>query len=69
MKFKLHNKLEICVNNKQKYVCYNTVLDTLYEKIGKLEPYFLYFALGTGMVEATASTTHLTSFVHSLKCE
>jgi len=70
MKLKFHNKLEICVANKKYYVCYNTVLDTLYSKLSKLEPYFSYFALGNGVTEADkTSTTKLGNFVHIVKCE
>ncbi|MBQ9790486.1 MAG: hypothetical protein IJW24_02705 [Clostridia bacterium] len=68
MKMKFHNKLEIDVNGKNKFVCYNTVLDSLFEKLGKLEPYFTHFALGSGKTSANPSTTKkLGAYVCSLE--
>ncbi len=70
MNIKFHNKLEIEINGTRKYVCYNTLLDSVFEKIGKLEPYFTHFAIGNGKVKADPKTTRkLSSYVCSLEAQ
>ncbi|MBO4570117.1 MAG: hypothetical protein J5689_02765 [Clostridia bacterium] len=59
---KLHNKYEIICGGKT-IVGYNTMLTTVFDKIKNLEPYNGYFAFGTGTTLASASDTHLASYV------
>ena len=67
MKINFHNKIEINVGDRH-YVCYNQMLDSVYSKITNLEPYFLYFALGSGTSQLNSSATKLGSYVVSLPC-
>ena len=64
MEIKLHNKYEVFYKNK-KYTAYNTMLNTVFDKIKELEPYNGYFAFGTGSTATTSSTTKLASYVAS----
>ena len=70
MKVKFHNKLEININGENKFVCYNTVLDSLFAKLCALEPYFTHFAFGSGKVQADPRTTvKLSNYLFSLEAQ
>lgn len=47
MKFKLHNKVEICTSGN-KYIYFNNIFENTYQKIANLEPYFSHIAVGNG---------------------
>jgi len=66
MKFNLHNKYEITIGDK-KYVAYNTLLNTIYNKISNLEQYTSHIALGTGLSEKTTLDTKLSNYLMSFK--
>lgn len=64
MKFKLHNKFEITINNKT-ITAFNTLLHGVYEKIANLEPYNSRIAIGNGTEEISYSSSKLSNFVNS----
>lgn len=66
MKYKLHNKYEITLNNKT-YTLYNTLLDTIYEKIANLEQFTSHIAIGTGTTQKTTKDTKLNNYLMSFK--
>ena len=66
MNIKLHNKFEITLNNKT-YTLYNTLLDTIYEKISNLEQYTSHIAIGTGTSEKTTTDTKLGNYLMTFK--
>ena len=69
MKFKLHNKLEIFVNEKT-YSYYNNIFENVYKSIANFEPYFSHIAIGTGTANFEDNASFkLGNFVKCLKLE
>lgn len=64
MKFKLHNKFEITLNNKT-ITAYNTLLHKVYEKIANLESYNTRIAIGNGSDEIEYSASKLSNYINS----
>ena len=62
MNLKLHNKYEITLRNKT-YVAYNTLLNTVYDKISNLEQYTSHIAIGTGTIQKNIDDTKLESYL------
>lgn len=68
MKIKLHNKYEIKIGG-QTYIAYNTLLNTIYDKISNLEQYTSHIAIGTGTTEKVPTDTNLSNYLMSFKAE
>lgn len=68
MNINLHNKYEITIKNKT-YVAYNTLLDTVYEKIYNLEQYTSHIAIGTGLENKTPSETKLGNYLKTFETQ
>ena len=47
MRLNYHNKIEI-LSSKNKYVFYNTMLDSVYEKIANFQSFFDKIVIGNG---------------------
>ncbi len=62
MNIRLHNKYEVICGDK-KYVAYNTMLKSVFDKIKALEPYNSYFAFGTGTGAVDFENSSLGSYV------
>jgi len=68
MNINLHNKYEITIKDKT-YVAYNTLLDTIYEKIFNLEQYTSHIAIGTGKESKTPTDTKLGNYLKTFETE
>jgi len=68
MNFKLHNKYEITVGDK-KYIAYNTLLNTIYNKISNLEQFTSHIAIGTGTTQKTVNDTNLGNYLMTFKAK
>jgi len=66
MNINLHNKYEITINNKT-YTAYNTLLNSVYDKISKLEQFTSHIAIGTGTEERNPDDSKLGSYLMSFK--
>jgi len=66
MNIKLHNKYEISIGNKT-YIAYNTLLDTIYDKISNLEQYTSHIAIGTGTSRKSITDTNLGNYLRTFE--
>ena len=68
MNIKLHNKFEIFLNGKT-YVAYNTLLNSVFEKIANLEQYTSNIAIGTGLSHKQPTENKLGAYLRTFNCE
>lgn len=68
MKIRLHNKFEITLRNKT-YTAYNTLLQSVYDKIANLEQYTSHIAIGTGTTHLNFTDTTLNNYLMTFKAE
>lgn len=67
MKFSFHNKINIKVGNRE-YIFYNSILESLLEKLSSFDSFNNYLALGNGEENPnTQNQYHLTNFIAKTK--
>ncbi len=67
MNIRLHNKFEILYNNKT-ITAYNTLLNTVFDKIGSLSQYTSHLALGLGKEQRLPTDSKLGQYALSFEC-
>lgn len=68
MKINYHNELELKIGSKS-YKFYNTMLDSVYEKIANLNSFFDKIAIGNGISEDFLTNFKLSNFVLNVNLE
>ncbi|MBR2909751.1 MAG: hypothetical protein IKC11_05360 [Clostridia bacterium] len=68
MNINLHNKFEITLRNKT-YTAYNTLLNSVYDKITNLSQYTSHIAIGTGTKKLTQEEHKLGNYLRTFTAE